>query len=56
MTRKIFASITRIRGELSELEAVLRVIGGNKAQARVLSDLRHRTNDLESEAKKEKAE
>jgi hypothetical protein len=49
MTRKIFASITRIRGELNELEAVLRVIGENKAQARVLADLRDRTNDLANE-------
>jgi hypothetical protein len=53
--RKILARIANVRGELNEIEALLRAMGANKAQGRLLAGLRESVNDLEREAKREEA-
>jgi hypothetical protein len=52
---ELLACIGAIRNQLDAIDLLLRSIGGDKAQARVLSDLRDRTNDLENEVRKEEA-
>jgi hypothetical protein len=52
VSAEILRRIANVRGELNELEALLRAMpGANKAQARVLADLCDRTNDLTNEIK-----
>jgi hypothetical protein len=46
---ELMARIARLRSELNEIERLIR----SKAEGRVLSDLRDRTNDLENEVVKE---
>jgi hypothetical protein len=49
----LLARIRVVRAELDEIGRLLLTIGGDKAQGRVLSDLRDRTNDLANEVMKE---
>ena len=52
MSAEILRRIANVRGELNELEALLRAIG-TKVHGRIVADLKDRTNDLENEITKE---
>jgi hypothetical protein len=45
-------AIARLRSQLDEIERLVREIGENKSQGRVIADLRDRTNDLEIEVER----
>jgi hypothetical protein len=46
---EVLARIAQVREQLAEIERSLREVGGNKSHARLIADLRDRTNDLEAE-------
>jgi len=51
VSAEILRRIANVRGELNELEALLRAIG-TKVHGRIVADLKDRTNDLENEITK----
>jgi hypothetical protein len=53
---ELLARIRAMRDQLDGIDRLLRAIGGSKAQARVIADLRDRTNDLANEVKRERRE
>jgi hypothetical protein len=47
MRGELLARIVRMRIELEEIERLVRAMGGNKVQGRMIADLMERVNELE---------